>query len=210
MSNGMSRRALAAGTGMGAGSIAGMEPAGAKGKRKTSGTLHGGSDGTVGIERNRVTVERVSRIARFGPDGTGGIVEDCRVPVPGPGMYIDYRLSGRTVAEPGSRSAFVPVQKAFRFRATGGSHDEAADGLVLDREAMGSPPTTRAAPAGATGSTTSHPSHPARPSFPSSSGSDGRGGVPGTARPRGAIPHGRPRGCGAPQSVLSSGHYSIG
>lgn len=143
MSSGVSRRALAAagvGMGMGAGLAVvgfGAEPAGAKGGRRPSGTVHVGASGNVRVERTRVTVPRVSHVARFDRDGAGEIVRDHRTLIPAPGRHIDYQLSGRTVAEDGDRGAFVSVQKAIRFRATGGSYDDATGQLILDGEVLG-------------------------------------------------------------------------
>ena len=128
MTNGRSRRALAAGAAALATSTLAQDVADAR--RGPTATHHLVIDGQVTVERNRVTIDRVVHAFRVGSDGTSERIHDHGRFVPPAGGYIDYRLAGLEQVGDGSRG-LVGAPRMFSFRATGGSHDPQAGRLVL-------------------------------------------------------------------------------
>ena len=132
MTNGLSRRALAAGAAALATSTLAQDVADAR--RGPTATHHLVIDGQVTVERNRVTIDRGVHAFRVGSDGTSERIHDHGRFVPPAGGDIDYRLAGLEQVGDGSRG-LVGAPRMFSFRATGGSHDPQAGRLVLEGEA---------------------------------------------------------------------------
>lgn len=130
MTNGLSRRALAAGAAGLAAAGLGPEVADAKRKKRRQATMLVGVDGTVHKERSRVTFSRITSLALLQDDDVE-IKTDHSVLVPPTGGYLDYFISGFEAPDADTPNP-SPAPIGFKVRAMGGSYDPESGQLLLD------------------------------------------------------------------------------